>query len=87
MNKRDLPENNKFFCDICDRGYKDEDKFKEHNDGHEKVGTSAETINHLVDRHELQMIDRSLKQMIDHFQLRSFPFKLGFTYCENHAYK
>ena len=27
----------KYFCDTCDRGYKDEDKYREHVDGHEKV--------------------------------------------------
>lgn len=26
----------KFFCDTCDRGYKDEDKYQEHVNGHEK---------------------------------------------------
>lgn len=36
VNKRDLPENNKYYCDVCDRGYKDEDKYKLHCDQHEK---------------------------------------------------
>ncbi|XP_053404461.1 FMR1-interacting protein NUFIP1-like [Mercenaria mercenaria] len=36
VNKRDLPENNKYYCDSCDRGYKDEDKYKLHCDQHEK---------------------------------------------------
>ncbi|XP_013401264.1 nuclear fragile X mental retardation-interacting protein 1 [Lingula anatina] len=36
VDKRDLPENNKFYCDACDRGFKTDDKFKEHVDGHQK---------------------------------------------------
>lgn len=35
-NKRDLPENCAFYCDVCDRGFKTEEKLKEHTDGHEK---------------------------------------------------
>lgn len=35
-DKRDLPENNKFYCETCDRGYKDEDKYKLHLDTHEQ---------------------------------------------------
>lgn len=37
IDKRDLPENNVYFCDICDRGFKTEEKYKEHVDGHVKV--------------------------------------------------
>ncbi|XP_060551200.1 FMR1-interacting protein NUFIP1-like [Ruditapes philippinarum] len=36
VDKRDLPENNRFYCDSCDRGYKDEDKYKLHLDQHQK---------------------------------------------------
>ncbi|KAL3846547.1 hypothetical protein ACJMK2_017526 [Sinanodonta woodiana] len=35
-SKRDLPENNLFFCDACDRGFKTEEKYNEHVDGHSK---------------------------------------------------
>lgn len=34
---RDLPANNKYYCDTCDRGYKAEDAFQLHIDQHEKV--------------------------------------------------
>ncbi|XP_055869125.1 FMR1-interacting protein NUFIP1-like [Biomphalaria glabrata] len=36
IDKRLLPENNVFFCDICDRGFKNEELYKVHNDGHIK---------------------------------------------------
>ncbi|OWF47893.1 nuclear fragile X mental retardation-interacting protein 1-like [Mizuhopecten yessoensis] len=36
IDKRELPENNKFSCDICERGFKTEEKYKEHVDGHTK---------------------------------------------------
>ncbi|XP_033761201.1 nuclear fragile X mental retardation-interacting protein 1-like [Pecten maximus] len=36
IDKRELPENNKFSCDICERGFKTEEKYKEHADGHVK---------------------------------------------------
>ncbi|XP_060069431.1 FMR1-interacting protein NUFIP1-like [Ylistrum balloti] len=36
IDKRELPENNKFSCDICERGFKTEEKYKEHTDGHMK---------------------------------------------------
>jgi len=32
-----MPENNAFFCDRCDRGFKTEDKYNEHTAQHEKV--------------------------------------------------
>ncbi|KAK3598403.1 hypothetical protein CHS0354_005497 [Potamilus streckersoni] len=35
-SKRDLPENNLFFCDACDRGFKTEEKYNEHVEGHLK---------------------------------------------------
>jgi len=37
VDKRDLAENNKFFCDRCDRGFKTEEKYKEHTAQHLKV--------------------------------------------------
>ena len=37
VDKRELPENNKFYCDTCDRGYKDEDKFELHIQDHKQV--------------------------------------------------
>ena len=37
VDKRDLPENNKFYCDICDRGFKTEEKHQEHVNGHQQV--------------------------------------------------
>ncbi|RUS91190.1 hypothetical protein EGW08_001103 [Elysia chlorotica] len=36
MDKRDLPENNAYFCDTCDRGFKTEEKYHEHVAGHMK---------------------------------------------------
>uniref|UniRef100_A0A0B6ZJS9 C2H2-type domain-containing protein n=1 Tax=Arion vulgaris TaxID=1028688 RepID=A0A0B6ZJS9_9EUPU len=36
VDKRDLPENNAHFCDICERGFKSLEKFQEHVDGHSK---------------------------------------------------
>lgn len=36
FDKRDLEENNQFCCDICERGFKTEEKFKEHTDNHAK---------------------------------------------------
>jgi hypothetical protein len=30
IDKRDLPENNKYFCEVCDRGFKSDDKYQEH---------------------------------------------------------
>jgi hypothetical protein len=32
-----LPENNKFNCEVCDRGFKDEEKYQEHCATHETV--------------------------------------------------
>ena len=37
IDKRDLPENNVFVCETCDRGFKTEDKYKEHVGKHQKV--------------------------------------------------
>jgi hypothetical protein len=37
IDKRDLPENNKFYCEVCDRGFKTEDKYDEHCATHETV--------------------------------------------------
>ena len=39
VDKRDLAENNTFFCDTCDRGFKTQEKYQEHVDGHMKVKT------------------------------------------------
>lgn len=37
VDKRDLPENNMFLCEVCDRGFKTEDRYKEHISLHEQV--------------------------------------------------
>ena len=37
VDKRDLPENNAFHCEVCDRGFKTEEKFQEHFNEHEHV--------------------------------------------------
>ena len=37
VDKRDLPENNAFHCEVCDRGFKTEEKFQEHVSQHEHV--------------------------------------------------
>ncbi|XP_046372976.2 nuclear fragile X mental retardation-interacting protein 1-like [Haliotis rufescens] len=36
IDKRDLPENNQFFCDTCDRGFCSDEKYQEHAMTHEK---------------------------------------------------
>ncbi|XP_076435394.1 FMR1-interacting protein NUFIP1-like [Babylonia areolata] len=36
VDKRDLPENNKFHCEVCDRGFKTEEKYEEHLSQHVK---------------------------------------------------
>lgn len=36
VDKRDLAENNVYFCETCDRGYKAMDKYQEHIDSHVK---------------------------------------------------
>eukprot|EP00105_Crassostrea_gigas_P020208 XP_011438942.1 PREDICTED: nuclear fragile X mental retardation-interacting protein 1 [Crassostrea gigas] len=36
VDKRDLAENNVYFCETCDRGYKAQDKYQEHIDSHVK---------------------------------------------------
>ena len=54
VDKRELPENNKFSCEVCDRGYKTEEKYLEHKAGHEKVrirfllSENDGFINHIV---------------------------------------
>ena len=35
IDKRDLPENNVFYCDTCDRGFRLEDEYLKHVAGHE----------------------------------------------------
>lgn len=37
IDKRDLPENNKYYCEVCDRGFKIEEKYNEHLATHETV--------------------------------------------------
>ena len=37
VDKRDLPENNAFHCEVCDWGFKTEEKFQEHVNEHEHV--------------------------------------------------
>jgi len=37
VNKRDMAKNNAFFCDMCDRGFKTEEKYNEHTAQHKKV--------------------------------------------------
>lgn len=37
VDKRDLPENNAFHCEVCDRGFKTEEKLQEHVNEHEHV--------------------------------------------------
>lgn len=41
IDKRDLPENNKFYCEACDRGFKTEEKYKEHCDTHQTCGING----------------------------------------------
>ncbi|XP_067680864.1 FMR1-interacting protein NUFIP1-like isoform X1 [Haliotis asinina] len=36
IDKRELPENNQFFCDTCDRGFCSDEKYQEHVLQHEK---------------------------------------------------
>jgi len=37
VDKRELEQNNAFFCDRCDRGFKTDEKYNEHTAQHEKV--------------------------------------------------
>ena len=41
VDSRDLPENNKFVCETCDRGFKTAEKHQEHIDGHQKCGVDG----------------------------------------------
>ncbi|XP_041354624.1 nuclear fragile X mental retardation-interacting protein 1-like [Gigantopelta aegis] len=41
VDKRDLAENNNFFCDTCDRGFKMKDKYDEHVDGHQQCSVAG----------------------------------------------
>lgn len=41
IDKRDLPENNQFFCEVCDRGFKTEDKYTEHCQSHKTCGVNG----------------------------------------------
>jgi hypothetical protein len=54
IDKRDLPENNQFFCEACDRGFKTDEKLKEHVDTHRKCninGCKFEAAEKLVQIH------------------------------------
>jgi len=48
VDKREVAENNAFYCDRCDRGFKTEDKYKEHTAQHEKVCLSHGDMTCLV---------------------------------------
>lgn len=37
VDRRDLPENNVFVCETCDRGFKTEELYSTHLNGHVKV--------------------------------------------------
>lgn len=37
MNKQDLPENNQFYCEVCDRGFKTDQLYDEHCKTHTTV--------------------------------------------------
>jgi hypothetical protein len=41
IDKRDLPENNQFSCDTCDRGFKTADKLQEHISEHVKCSAAG----------------------------------------------
>lgn len=41
VNKRDLAQNNLFYCDVCDRGFKTEEKYQEHVSDHEKCSVEG----------------------------------------------
>ena len=41
MNVKDLPENNKYFCETCEKGFNTEEKYKVHTDSHEVVSVSV----------------------------------------------
>ena len=44
IDKRELAENNVFFCDTCTRGFKTDEKFQEHVAGHEEVRITCATF-------------------------------------------
>ncbi|CAF0840331.1 unnamed protein product [Brachionus calyciflorus] len=41
IDKRDLPENNKFYCEVCDRGFKTDEKYQEHLSTHITCGVNG----------------------------------------------
>lgn len=41
VDKRDLPENNAYFCEVCDRGFKAEDLYTNHVNSHEKCSVEG----------------------------------------------
>lgn len=41
VDKRDLPENNAFLCEVCDRGFKTEDKYQEHVSEHQQCSVEG----------------------------------------------
>ncbi|ESO98797.1 hypothetical protein LOTGIDRAFT_231177 [Lottia gigantea] len=54
VDKRDLAENNVFYCDACDRGFKTEQVYTEHVDNHQKCsykGCSYVAAPKLVELH------------------------------------
>ncbi len=54
VDKRELPENNQFFCEACDRGFKTDEKLTEHLNTHCKCnvdGCKFEAAQKLVQIH------------------------------------
>ena len=43
--KFEAPENFKFYCEVCDRGFKVEEKYKAHCDSHKTVRDLVKLIN------------------------------------------
>ena len=69
MDKRELAENNVFFCDTCDRGFKTEDKYHEHVMGHEQVGMLVHEQAGMLDREQISRLGHELVGMLSHEQV------------------
>jgi len=72
VDKRELPENNKFYCEACDRGFKCDDKFKEHLATHRVCGVDGckyEAAEKLVAIHHRNLHATGLHKKLGNLEL------------------